>query len=166
MNNIYEFRMLRQSEVPQMFHLILQRMRWMNENGIKQWNVMEYDKAYPQVYYEAECQKGRAFVLVNRETDEIVCGAVLKEQDELWNDNEPALYLHHFAAKVGEAGAGSVFLGKAEAYAKEQKKRYFRLDSSDDNEKLEKYYRAHGYLPVGICEDGGYRGILREKALV
>ena len=41
----------------------------------------------------------------------------------------------------------------------------FRLDSADDNAFLADYYTALGYKPVGICTDGLYTGILREKVL-
>ena len=50
----YTFRRIRQNEVPIMFAMILERMKWMDESGIQQWNVTAYDKAYPQSWYEAE----------------------------------------------------------------------------------------------------------------
>ena len=42
---------------------------------------------------------------------------------------------------------------------------YFRLDSAVDNDALTQYYESQGFLPVGECEDGPYRGILRQKKL-
>lgn len=52
------FRKLRADEVPQMFSMILARMRWMDENGIRQWNATEYDRAYPLEYYMDEQYRG------------------------------------------------------------------------------------------------------------
>lgn len=38
-------------KAPQMFDLVLERMKWMDEKGIEQWNVMGYDEVYPLSYY-------------------------------------------------------------------------------------------------------------------
>ena len=37
-------------KAPQMFDLVLERMKWMDEKGIEQWNVMGYDEVYPLSY--------------------------------------------------------------------------------------------------------------------
>ena len=165
MKDKYVFREIKKQEIPQMFSLILQRMKWMDEKGIRQWNVTNYAEVYPERYYEAQREKGEVFVLAEKETEELVCAAVLKEEDERWEDEQPALYLHNYVSKVGQHGAGAVFLHLAEEYALEKGKRYFRLDSAVDNEALAKYYEARGFLPVGTCEEGLYKGILRQKEL-
>ncbi len=43
----YTFRKIKNSEMPQFFGLILERMEWMNQNGMRHWNIFEYDKMYP-----------------------------------------------------------------------------------------------------------------------
>ena len=53
-----------------------------------------------------------------------------------------------------------------EKYAVMQGKRYFRLDSAADNIALAKYYESHGFMPVGECQEGLYKGILRQKELM
>lgn len=161
----YVFREITKEEIPQMFSMILQRMKWMDEKGIRQWNVTNYDKAYPEAYYEEECQKGEVFVLVEKATGEIVSAAVLKESDVRWDDDRPAVYLHNFVTKIGKSGAGTMFLQFVEEYATGKGKKYFRLDSAVTNEALAKYYESQGFLPVGTCEEGLYKGILREKKL-
>ncbi|MBQ8592379.1 MAG: MBL fold metallo-hydrolase [Lachnospiraceae bacterium] len=162
----YLFREITKEEIPQMFELILKRMIWMDEKGIKQWNVTKYDEVYPLHYYEDAWNRGEIFVLVDKIAGEIVCAGALKESDERWKkDNIPAFYLHHFVTKVGEQGIGRVFLQYAEKYAKEKGKIFFRLDSAVGNDKLTKYYEEQGYLPVGSCVDGMYEGILRQKKL-
>lgn len=166
MKEAYLFRTLAPEEAGQMFRLILQRMHWMDEQGIRQWNVLDYDKAYPLTYYEEECRKRNAFALEDTSTGEIVCAAVLNEHSEFWSDDEPALYLDHFVAKVGVHGIGGEFLRLAEKLAMERGKHFFRLDSARDNEALGRYYESHGFQPVGVCEDGPYIGIQRQKALV
>lgn len=161
----YIFRKIKREEIPQMFALILRRIAWMDEKGIKQWNVTNYADAYPEAYYYKQCEMGTAYVLAEEETGEVVCAAILLETDERWNDDVPAMYLHNFVSKVGEKGVGTTFLRLAEEYAIVQKKHYFRLDSAVDNKALTEYYESHGFMPVGECQDGPYRGILRQKEL-
>jgi len=152
-----------------MLALIHQRIAWMDEVGIRQWNVTGYDTVYPLSYYEQARQQGDVFVLAEADTGRILCAAVLKRTDERWADHpgaeEPALYVHNFAARLGETGAGALFLHRAEQYAAGQGMKYLRLDSADDNPALTRYYEQKGYLPVGFCVDGPYSGILRQKLL-
>ena len=166
----YEFRKIREDEIPLMFEIILSRMKWMDEVGIKQWNVTKYDEVYPVSYYEEKRQNGEVFVLSHPVSGEIAACAVLKSEDDRWNTvpeirDEKAFYLHNFAVPLNMKGAGAVFLRKAEEYAKNQGKKYFRLDSADDNKALESYYSEKGYVPVGECIDGLYKGILRQKEI-
>lgn len=166
MENKYIFRKITKEEIPVMLHLIIERMKWMDEKGLKQWNVTKYDEVYPQSYFEERMNEGQVFVLVDKTTEEVVCAAVLKEHDERWETDEPSLYLRNFASKIGESGVGLVFMKFAEQYAKHIGKQYFRLDSPEGNETLAKYYEKQGYSTVGKCEDGLYKGILRQKLLV
>ena len=165
MNERYVFREIKDSEIPVMFQLILARMKWMDEVGIRQWNVTKYDEVYPLRYYEEKHRAGQVFVLEDTCEQQIVCAAVLKEHDERWEDDPPALYLRNFASKIGRKGVGLVFMEKAEAYAARIGKKYFRLDSADENIPLARYYELQGYVPVGRCVDGEYSGILRQKQL-
>lgn len=166
----YIFREIKKEEIPLMFSLILSRMKWMDEAGIRQWNVTKYDEVYPISYYEEKHLRHEVFVLEKKENGMIVAAAVLKSEDDRWEGVEnyreySAFYLHNFVSKIGEKGAGEIFLYFAEKYAKERGKEYFRLDSADDNKKLEEYYSKKGYIPKGICIDGLYTGILREKKM-
>ena len=165
------FRPINFHEIPLMFDIIISRMKWMDEVGIKQWNVTEYDKVYPVSYYEEMYRLGQVFVLERKSTGQIVAAAVLKHEDDRWEhlgslyEQHSAFYLHNFATVIGEKGVGAVFLRLAEDFAAKEGKEFFRLDSADDNERLEKYYSEKGYSPVGYCIDGRYTGILRQKLL-
>lgn len=75
-------------KAPQMFSLVLERMKWMDEKGIEQWNVMSYDKVYSLSYYEQKCSEGRTFALED-EDGAILCAAVLLEHDSRWSDDAP-----------------------------------------------------------------------------
>lgn len=167
----YTFRQIKKEEVPLMFSLILSRMKWMDAVGIKQWNVTFYDEVYPIAYYEEHRLQGNVFVLEKKADKTIVAAAVLKKEDDRWEGvtgfkEHSAFYLHNFASSSSEKGAGEIFLYFAEKYAADSGMEYMRLDSADDNNKLEEYYSSKGYVPVGECVDGLYKGILREKKLL
>lgn len=168
--NEYIFRPIKKEEIPQMFSIILDRMKWMDKVGIRQWNVTYYDEVYPIEYYEEHRLAGEVFVLEKKADGSIAAAAVLKNEDDRWENvscyrERSAFYLHNFASVIGEKGAGAVFLSLAEKYAKSVGKECLRLDSADDNEKLSAYYTEKGYRAVGHCFDGLYSGTLREKQL-
>ncbi len=166
MEDKYLFREIRKDELSSMFSLILDRMKWMDDVGIKQWNETEYDKVYPLSYYEECRQLGEIFVLVDKTSGELCAVGALKATDARWVDPiGKAFYLHHFASRTDKAGLGSLFLKHAEGHAKSEGAEFFRLDSAVGNGKLERYYTTRGYRPVGECVDGAYYGILREKKL-
>lgn len=160
----FSFEKAKVEDVSFVFQLILNRMTWMDTKGIKAWNVMDYDKVYPIEYYEQMCQQGMLYVL--KHTQEIVCAAVIKEQDERWKENTPSYYIHNFVSKVCLESYGTIFLKKIEEKAEECHKVYIRLDSAKDNESLTKYYEGLGFQAVGTCQDGPYKGILRQKRVI
>jgi len=166
-DDTYIFRKLEENEGPIMFGLVIERIKWMNENNIKHWNVLGYDKFFPQSYYEKRAQQGYAYCLVDTNTNEILCAAVLLENDDSWGDNEPSIYIHNLISKVGYPGIGKVFLKYTEDLAKSKGKKYLRLDSEVNNVKLTEYYDKLGYVPIGTCvyNDGVYNGVLRQKAI-
>ncbi|MBR6666961.1 MAG: GNAT family N-acetyltransferase [Clostridia bacterium] len=163
----YVFRPAKADEVPAVYELIMARVYWMDEVGIRQWNVTDYAGCYPPAHYEAARLRGDLFVLTDDEG--IAACAVLRKDDERWpaamQSAEHAFYLHHLATRLGAKGAGRIFLQMAEEYAIREGKTRFRLDSADDNAFLADYYTAQGYVPAGRCVDGLYTGILREKVL-
>jgi hypothetical protein len=108
-------------------------------------------------------EAGELFAL-EREGEFLCVGALFCE-DVRWPEPAKARYLHHFAAKVGEKGAGSLFLQEAEKFAGAEGMEYMRLDSAVGNERLAHYYESRGYVSCGHCRDGLYQGILRQKKL-
>lgn len=162
----YELVLADESALEAVYGLIDQRIRWMDEKGIAQWNVMDYWGAYPREHYAELMRRGELYVL-KRPDRRIVSAAALYEEDERWVDAAelPAFYVHHFTSDVHQKGAGRAMLRKIEALARERGKACIRLDCSDDNARLNRYYEDVGYLPAGFCTDGPYRGIRREKGL-
>ena len=162
----YLFRKANENEVESVFGMVLGRMAWMDDYGIKQWNVTGYVDRFPLEYYRQKQREGRLYVLVTP-ADCIVCVGVLVEEDFRWGDDKaPALYLHNFASDSSEKGCGSIFLQEAENMAKAMGKKYMRLDCARDNSFLNGYYSSRGYSLAGECVHGLYEGYLRQKALL
>jgi len=156
------FRAAAAADVPQVFELVLERIRWMDEQGIRQWNVTGYAEAYPLPYYEQLQREGLLYVLCDG--NEVLCAAALREHDDWWDDDAPAIYVHNYVSRIG-SGSGRILLRHAEEYARMQGKTWLRLDSAEDNPALTHYYESLGFVPVGPCEDGPYKGIRRQKLL-
>ncbi len=161
----YIFRKAVQQEIPEVFALIMRRVKWMDTVGIRQWNVTKYDQRYPMDYYEMRRQKEELFVLKDGETGKLLSVGALFHEDERWPDVESAYYLHHLASDPEAKGTGSIFLQMAEQYTARQGKAYMRLDSAIGNKNLEHYYASRGYRSAGFCKDGLYEGVLRQKKL-
>ena len=142
--------------------LIEDRIRGMDERGLRQWNETNYLEVYPRWYFEENT--GSFFVL--QEGERIIAAVAAYREDERWpRDGRRALYLHHLASDTAARGAGSELLERMERHAAEQGVDVMRLDSDVNNEKLEAFYARRGYRPRGTCVDGPYVGTLREKAL-
>ena len=164
MTEAYIFRQARAEEIRAGFDLIMDRVAWMDQVGIRQWNTTKYDQRYPLSYYEQRRQMEELFVLTDGAGDILAVGALLHE-DERWPEQASAYYLHHLASRVDAKGAASIFLQKAEEYTASMGKTYMRLDSAIGNQTLEKYYTSRGYVAAGYCQDGLYEGVLRQKEL-
>ena len=155
-----------QGDEEQIFSLIQDRIQWMDDQGISQWNTVGYWDIFPPSYYRKAIEDHRLYVLKLPETGKIIGAGVLADQDLLWGqDNVSAFYLHNFVADRGVAGTVGVFLSGCEDLARSVGKERFRLDCIKTNLKLNRYYEARGYRAVGSIEDGKYVGNKREKVL-
>ena len=144
-------------------NLIEQRIGWMEQIGLRQWNTDGYQAAYPPAYFADKMRRGELYML--KRDGRVAAAAVLLEADDRWPEGGSALYLHTFVADRREKGAGGALLALAEALARERGKDLLRLDCAADNPRLNDYYAQKGYRPAGRCAEGGYAGILREKRL-
>ena len=171
----YLFRRIKDSEIQLMFEMILSRMRWMDEVGIEQWNKTEYDKVYPINFFKEHSDNGRVFVLEHLPSRAITAAAVFKDEDDHWETPkekwvdysypDSALYLHNFVSDLSHPGVGKIFMMLAQKHLSQNGIKFFRLDSAVGNDKLEKYYSDMGFTPAGVCVDGLYTGVLRQKKL-
>ena len=163
----YQFGLADESVLEQIYALIDRRIGWMDEVGIRQWNVTDYWGVYPREHYVEQMRHGRLFVLKDATSGAVAATAVFYERDPRWPDDAQVdtYYVHHFASSPDAKGAGRRLLQHLEEYARQKGKTVLRLDCADGNSKLNRYYQEKGYLPCGTCVDGLYRGILREKHL-
>jgi len=158
----YRLRAARGGDLERIEALIEARIRWMDEAGIRQWNVTHYREVYPHSYYDRKLREGRLFVLDNG--DGAAAAAVLLEEDPRWHDApRPALYVHNLVSSLRDRGAGREFLRLAGERAAELGKEALRLDCAVDNAKLNRLYENLGFRAAGTVEDGLYRGVRREK---
>lgn len=145
--------------------LIAERIAWMDDMGIEQWNRTGYLTRYPREYFLSLAERKELFVAEDKSG---VSGVMaLFSTDSRWPDDGvvPALYVHHLTAALRCRGLGRELLTWAEGYAAGEGKKRLRLDSAEGNAALEHFYTTQGYTEAGFCTDGLYRGILREKNL-
>ncbi len=162
-----EIRNARLEDVDGILALIRQRIGWMDEKGLEQWNKTEYLSVYPRSYFEEIIRRGDVFIA--SENGAVVGAEALFPQDPRWSAEEnrdtSALYVHHLVSDLRTPGVGRSLLAFAEDLARARSIQALRLDSADGNAALEGYYTALGYTAVGTCVDGPYVGIKREKRL-
>ena len=161
----YAFSPARREDAGRIFTLIRDRIRWMDEIGVEQWNTLDYWALFPEAYYLGAIDRGELYVARDAGSGAAVCLGVLSDFDKDWKDGVPAVYLHNFAAALDAPGAGTYFLEQGEALARKRGKAAFRLDCIESNPALNDYYERHGYRAVGRVAYGDYRGIQREKRL-
>ena len=159
----YKFLLADETKLDEIVDLIIERIKWMDRVGIKQWNVTNYMEAYPKQYYQRQINERRLYVIV--EDSKVIAAVVLLEEDDRWDDNISAYYLHNFVTDTNVKGVGKKMLEFVENLARENGKSKLRLDCAEDNEFLNNYYENQGYHLVGKCEEGLYKGNKREKNL-
>ena len=141
--------------------IVQQRIDWMDQKGLYQWNKTDYMGVYPPSYFQGLIEKGELFVATKGE--QVLGVMALFANDPRWEKPGTAFYVHHLATAVNTPGLGKEMLQFAEAYAKEQGKDYLRLDCQQVNLPLNRYYEDLGYIHCGECIDGAYVGNLMEK---
>ncbi|WP_294405348.1 hypothetical protein [uncultured Clostridium sp.] len=94
----YKLTLADKSDIEDIYKLIEQRITWMNEVGIKQWNVINYCDIYTREYFINKANNNNLYVLKQIIDDRIVGSIVCLETDEIWKDSPdiPSYYLHNF----------------------------------------------------------------------
>ena len=161
----YAFLHASPQELATVFALYELRVKWMDDHGIRQWNVTDYLDVYPMAYYAEQLRLGNLYVL--KEEDRVAGAVVLLQSDDRWLDrvDSSAYYVHNLVTDPAYQGAGKRILEEAEMLAIRHGKQYIRTDCAVDNGFLNRYYESLGYASAGRCEDGAYIGNRREKKL-
>ncbi len=160
----FSFELAQPEDMEAVFGLIDARIQWMEERGIDQWDRQIYWEVFPRKYYEEARKQHRLFVLRQSHDCAVAGAVVLTDSDPRWEENQPARYLHNLVAAPTAKGVGSEILRCCEALARRQNCCCLRLDCVRSNEKLNRYYEAHGFVRVESFDDGGYLGNKREKS--
>jgi GNAT superfamily N-acetyltransferase len=152
-----------ESDLADVFALIDERIRWMDEQGIVQWNTYDYWTVFPRSHYRAAMEAGRLFVL--KEDGRTVASVTLTVEDAHWHDGAAALYIHHLVSATDSHGAGDAMLAFCTEKALTEGCDYLRLDCARHNRQLNDYYETHGFVLVGDDPGPAYMANLREKKL-
>ena len=159
------FARAKREEIDPVMNLIRKRVEWMDEKGIRQWNVTDYLSVYPRSLFEDYVRKGWLYVLKD-ESGAIKAAAALLDRDPRWPEKrDKAFYVHHLSSDLSCPGAGRVFVWECEQLAEREGREYLRLDCDVDNVFLNEYYEGMGYEKDGVCVDGPYTGSRRTKKL-
>lgn len=154
-------------EVEKAFDLYRKRVQWMDEVGIKHWNVYDYLSLYPISYFKWQQRHGYLFLLLK--DDSLIGSVVLRDHDceGVWRDKScaHAYYIRNLVTDPSEKGAGRLFLSEIEKKALADGAQYLRLDCSRSNTALNEYYRTKGYNLRGTLRRGEYLGNKWEKNL-
>lgn len=131
----YRFEPAKPEEVPGVFSLFVRRVAWMKEKRIRQWDQYYLD-VYPLSYYQSQQEKGRLYVL--KEKERIAGAVVLLSADDRWPDGQSAsaFYLHNLVTDPYVKGVGRELLREAEALALRQQKRFLRATSVDSRSSV------------------------------
>lgn len=157
--SIYEMKQTEESQIPEFIQILQERIDWMDQIGLKQWNDEEYLDVYSEEYFRAQARSGCLFFLMK---DGKTAGvAALMEEDDRWEDgSREYFYIHHLATRTGMPGAGTAFLRLIKEYARTYGKKGIRLDCQLGNEPLNGFYEANGYVTAGESfMEGTYTGI-------
>lgn len=131
-----------------------------NEEG--KLEVREYQDNIEEVFILENIVEGleNNFNLLNQKQE---------ENDKTYWDNDDnddsAYYTHHLATKIGYTGIGTKILNFIEKLAKENSKKYIRLDCKKSNAKLNQCYQKQGFIYKGSGEEP-YSHNLWEKEIM
>lgn len=150
------------ADLPAVFALIDQRIRWMQSRGMHLWDT--YREAYPDEYFHTLVREQRLYLLKSGET--VAAMASLFEEDRRWTDGAAALYIHNLAADIRFPGAGQAILEFCAEQALAIGCDRLRLDCSAENPRLNAYYETQGFAFVSTLPgDRYYRPTLRQRCL-
>ena len=154
-------------DVDEIYLLIKKRIKWMDDNNIKQWNKTNYLSSYPKEYFEEKATSGQLYVMKDKSSDKVVGAVLLLEEDErLGIDFSNSYYIHNLVSDTEFPGVGKEIIQSCEKIAIKQGKDRIRLDCQATNSKINNFYSELGYKYIENFQEGTYVGNKREKLLI
>lgn len=165
---MYKFRKALDNDLNSIFQLYKDRINWMDQLNLNQWNKTNYLDVYDINYFNTQINALNLYVIENITNNSIVGALVLLNEDDRWKNNESlkSYYIHNLVTSPNIKGIGNFILNEVEVLAVNNDIEALRLDCAEDNYFLNQYYESKGYIAVGKCKDGLYYGIKREKILL
>ena len=150
-------------DIVAIMNILEERCTWFKENGIDQW-ANNYLGRYNKDYFNDVMKNHKLYVV--KQENKVIGVFLLKEDDKTyWNNDDSAYYIHHLATKIGYTGIGTKIIEFIEKLAKENSKKYIRLDCKKNNNELNKYYQNQGFKYKGSGEEP-YSHNLWEKEIL
>ena len=84
----YRFRRAQNADVDQMMEIIRDRIKWMDKQGLHQWNKTDYMQQYPREYFLEGIEKGLFYIALD-EQDRVAGLMALLTEDPRWAEDEP-----------------------------------------------------------------------------
>ena len=163
----YQFRAAKPEDVDDIISIIQERIDWMDEHNLYQWNRTNYMQRYPREYFLGRVVSNEFYLALDPQGKTVGVMALLTD-DGRWPDDElkNCYYVHHLATRPQLKGVGKALLDFCEQLSLQEGKQVVRLDCQKGNERLNAFYESLGYQVVGPMVEGAYEGIKREKQLV
>lgn len=152
-------------DAPRMLELWKRLGEWLRERGIDMWRPERFSLDEIQAFFKDGAD------LYLAEMDGSLAGTyvIMWSDPSIWgeSDSTAAGYIHRLAVdrRYRGRGIGSRLLRDAEDRIRQNGKTVARLDCMADNERLNRYYRDHGYQFVRRVDAGSWSANLYEKRL-
>jgi ribosomal protein S18 acetylase RimI-like enzyme len=111
---------------------------------------------------QTEIAENRQWKLIINEKIDCVWATTFSDP-QIWEErnNDPAMYIHRIATNPGFRGQNLVseIVNWARIYAKENKKRFIRMDTAGENLGLIKHYEKCGFNFLGLLKLSNTEGL-------
>ncbi len=139
--------------------IVFARQKWFISKSHPQWN--DISKYYHEKYYLSKLNNFYCFF----DGAELVGGCLLLAEDNFWENNNKAIYLHSFVNKIG-CGRGKEAFSLIYDWAVACGYKYIRIDCMGSNQKLIDIYLSYGFEIKGWDKyNGGDSACLMEYKL-
>lgn len=157
------FKKATEEETNDIYQLFLERRIWFAENKIEQWSDTFFHKFTLEALKDI-INTENYFILIK--DSNIIAGFELTTDSTYWYDNvTPAYYIHKLVTKTNYKNIGSLIFVICKELARNNKKKFLRLDCLQENEKLNSIYENHGFKLIKTGTKGYYNYSLREMSL-